>query len=323
MPLYDHIIPHVPGRYGSWLRTRRQKFHNRKPPEGFFEHLWSWVKTLVWALTVVTIVNGLAFGAFTVPTPSMENTVMAGEFLFVNKFKYGPSTPQIIPFLNLALPYYKTPPIWKPVQGDIIVFVYPGHRDQVKADNFEYYLKRCVAISGQTVEIRDAHVFVDNVEYPLPVAAPPRDRGAQVQYRLMTEGPRMYPPSKDTWNHENYGPLRIPAKGDVITLTQENIIDWTTFIMREGHAVNSQTLTVEGFAPGTYTVQRDYVFGMGDNRDNSEDSRFWGLIPEQDVVGTPMVVYWSWQNRVNNVEQGLMYKIMHIRWNRLGTIINK
>ena len=93
--------------------------------------------------------------------------------------------------------------------------------------------------------------------------------------------------------------------------------------MREGHTINTATMSVDGFPAGTYTVQRDYVFGMGDNRDNSLDSRFWGFIPEHDVVGTPMVVYWSWQNRVNNKEQSLMYKFAHIRWNRLGTIINK
>lgn len=324
MPLYDHLLPHVPDVLGGpWFRRRRHKHLNRKPPEGFLENLWSWIKTLVWALTVVTIVNGIAFGAFTVPTPSMENTVMAGEFLFVNKFKYGPSTPQIIPFLNLPLPYYKTPPIWDPVQGDIIVFVFPGNRDQVKPDNFEYYLKRCVAVSGDVIEIREGRVIVNNIEYPLPPSAAPQGDPFELRMNLESEPGRLFPPSKVQWTHRNYGPYRIPKKGDVIQLTEENVIDWTTFIMREGKTINTSTLTVEGFPQGTYTVQRDYVFGMGDNRDNSLDSRFWGLIPEQDVVGTPMVVYWSWQNRVNNVEQGLMYKIMHIRWNRLGAIINK
>lgn len=323
MPLYDRMIPHVPGRYGSWLRARRHKHLNRKAPEGFGEHLWSWVKTLVWALTVVTIVNGIAMGAFTVPTPSMENTVLAGEFLFVNKFKYGPSTPQIIPFLNLALPYYKTPPIWPPKQGDIIVFVFPGNRDQVKAANFEYYLKRCIAVSGDVIEVRDARVFVNNVEYPLPATAPPADTGALATNHSLMDYGRMFPASQIGWTHANYGPLRVPAKGDVIKLTKQNIIDWAIFIMREGHEVNTESLTVEGFPPGTYTVERNYVFGMGDNRDNSEDSRYWGFIPEQDVVGTPMLVYWSWKNRVNNIEQNLSYKFAHIRWNRIGTFINK
>lgn len=323
MPLYDRFIPHVPGRYGSWLRARRHKHLNRKPPETVLEHLWSWVKTLVWALSVVTIVNGLAFGAFTVPTPSMENTVLAGEFLFVNKFKYGPSTPQIVPFLNLPLPYYKTPPIWKPVQGDIIVFVFPGNRDQVKPDNFEYYLKRCVAVSGDIIEVREGRVLVNNIEYPLPPNAMLPTNNYLMQGYLASQIGRMFPPSKEQWTHRNYGPLRVPMKGDVIQLTPENVIDWATFIMREGHTMNTSTLTVDGFAAGTYTVERNYVFGMGDNRDNSADSRFWGFIPEHDVVGTPMIVYWSWRNRVNDVEQDLMYKIMHIRWNRLGTFINK
>jgi len=87
---------------------------NKKPkkePETFSEHLLSWTKTILGAIVIVMLINGVAIASFVVPTPSMEKTVMTGDFLFVNKFIYGPSTPQVVPFFNIPLPFLKTPPI--------------------------------------------------------------------------------------------------------------------------------------------------------------------------------------------------------------------
>lgn len=326
MSLTDHIYARIPGSVGSFLRRRREKIKNRKPPETFVEHIVSWIRTIVWALSVVTIVNGLALASFTVPTGSMEDTVLPGEFLFVNKLVYGPSTPQIIPFVNVALPYYKTPPIFPPEQGDVIVFIFPGNRDEVKPLNFEYYLKRCVAVSGDVLEIRNRKVLVNGVEYALP-------EGGKYQSDTWTPEKRTLYEVNDTYRtfpvgrgytRDNYGPIRIPKEGDVIKLESDSAWrEWAVFIAREGHIVNAVTRTIDGSPATTYTVERDYVFGMGDNRDNSEDSRYWGFIPEEDVVGTPMIVYWSWEkdDAVRGVEYGFFDKIKRIRWSRLGTII--
>lgn len=329
MALYDHLIKPIPGAFGDWLRARRTKKLNAKPPETFVEHLWSWVKTIVWAISVVTIVNGLALASFTVPTGSMEKTVLAGDFVFVNKFIYGPSTPQVIPFLNMDLPFYKLPPLIPPKQGDVIVFIFPGNRDEVKATNFEYYLKRCVAVSGDVLEIKGGRVIVNGKEFPLPEKGqfmgftPELRRQIQERNRYETFPPGMgYTP-------DDYGPIRIPKEGDVIKLTQENMRQWATFIRREGHLVDEVNIRIDGQPATQYVVERDYVFGMGDNRDNSLDSRFWGFIPEHDVVGTPMIVYWSWENTDEAmssmmgrpVERSFFEKLMRIRWSRIGTII--
>jgi len=309
-----------------WNRYQayREKKKNAPPPETFLEHVWSWIKTLVWAVSVVTIINGLALQSFTVPTGSMEKTVLAGDFLFVNRVTFGPSTPQIIPFINLPLPYYKLPPLIDPEQGDVIVFIFPGNRDQAEPDRFEYYLKRCVAVAGDTLEIRGGRVFVNGTEFPLPekgqffAMSPELREQVYASDRVQT-----FPPGRG-WTRDDYGPLRIPKEGDVVTLNSSNIREWATFIRREGHVVNERALTIDGQPATQYVVEQDYVFGMGDNRDNSLDSRFWGFIPKQDVVGSPMVVYWSWEadDPYSGKQLSLFERLASIRWSRLGTVID-
>lgn len=304
-------------------KAYRTKQKNAPPPQTFTEHVWSWIKTLVWAVSVVTIINGLALASFTVPTGSMERTVLAGDFLFVNKLVFGPSTPQIIPFINLPLPYYKTPPIIAPEQGDVIVFIFPGNREQVKADNFEYYLKRCIAVAGDELVIKGGRTYVNGVEYKLPQHGQFINMTPEMRQQLYDQD-RVYtfPPGKG-WTRDDYGPIRIPKEGDVIQLSSANIREWATFIRREGHTVDESSLRIDGQPATQYVVERDYVFGMGDNRDNSLDSRFWGFIPEEDVVGTPMIVYWSWEVDDPMYGKFLSFgeRLSSIRWSRLGTII--
>lgn len=317
MALYDSIIARIPGGYGNWLRNRRHKKLNRKKPETTVEHLVEWVRTIVWALFVVTILNGVALASFVVPTGSMEDTVLPGEFLFVNKLSLGPSTPQILPFINQPLPFYKLPAIFPPKQGDVIVFIWPGDRDQVEADTFQYYLKRCIAVAGDVLEIKNKRTYVNGVEFGLPEHGKFLQLSDEIREQThIGEEFRTFP-SGSGYNRDNYGPIRIPKEGDVIALNEQNIQQWATFIRREGHSVNEAALTIDGVPAKAYTVERDYVFGMGDNRDNSLDSRFWGFIPEHDVVGTPMVVYWSWDVNAD----GILAKLAAIRWSRIGTII--
>ncbi|MFM8771773.1 MAG: signal peptidase I [Candidatus Kapaibacterium sp.] len=312
------------GSLGAFMLKRRQARLDAPKPETLGEHLMAWVKTIVWSLTVVTIINGLALASFVVPTGSMESTVLAGEFLFVNKFVFGPSTPQIIPFLNQPLPYYKLPPVIAPKQGDVIVFVFPGNRDVVKPTAFEYYLKRCVAAAGDVLQIKGGRVFVNGTEYSLPEHA--QFMGWTPEQRVMVcdaDREATFPPGKG-YTRDDYGPIRIPKEGDVIALTPENFREWAVFIAREGHIVDAAMGTIDGKPATSYTVKRDYVFGMGDNRDNSLDSRFWGFIPEEDVVGTPMIVYWSWapNDPVYGTRMTFAQRLKSIRWGRIGTIIH-
>lgn len=296
----------------QYRAARRRRKAQRPKPKTPAEAVWSWIRSLLEALVVVMIINGLAVASFVVPTGSMEGTVRAGDFLFVNRVVFGPSTPQIIPFLNIPLPYVRLPGLRKPQRGDVIVFIFPGYRDEIEPREFQYYLKRCVAVAGDTVEIRQKRLFVNGVEQHLPPHAmvtalppPPGD-----QYRTFPRG-RGY-------TRDNYGPVRVPKCGDTLWLSLENILEWDIFIRREGHtvAVRNGRIFLDGKPATFYVVERDYCFGLGDNRDNSEDSRYWGFIPMENVVGKPIVVYWSWDPLVP--VSSFLQKVLSIRWERIG-----
>ncbi len=295
--------------------TDGKKPLQKKKPETFGDIALSWGKTILGAIVMVMIINGLLIASFVVPTGSMERTVMTGDFLFVNKFIYGPSTPQLIPFLNIPLPFFRFPGIRDPRKGDVIVFIFPGNRDEVKDPNFQYYLKRCVAVSGDVLEVRNNEVFVNGKAQPL---APDGVYDPTVGSRY-DEASQTFPRGKG-YTRDNYGPLKIPAKGDVVQLTQQNYQEWDTFIRREGHtvAMNGNAILIDGKTTNTYTVEKNYCFGMGDNRDRSLDSRFWGFVPMENVVGTPIMVYWSWDTDA----PALGDKFSTIRWGRIGTFIN-
>lgn len=284
--------------------------------QGAGEVLWSWIKTLLGAIIVVTIINGLAIASFVVPTPSMERTVMTGDFLFVNKFIYGPSTPQVIPFFNIPLPFFRFPAFREPQKGDVIVFIFPGNRDEVKATEFQYYLKRCVATAGDTLEIRDNHLFVNHKE----VFLAKNGFNDPTVPDIPSEKWQTFPYGKG-YTRDNYGPIRIPKEGDVIPLSMNSLHEWAVFIQREGHKITSDgnSIYVDGNKTSSYKVQKDYCFGMGDNRDHSLDSRYWGFIPEENIVGTPVVVYWSWDTNLPLSQ--FLDKITSTRWSRIGTII--
>ncbi len=309
------------GKYTQWRDKRKAKKEANKP-QTIPQHLWSWTKTIVGAVAVVMIINGLLIASFVVPTGSMENTVMTGDFLFVNKFVYGPSTPQIVPFLNIPLPFYKFPSISDPEVGDVIVFIYPGDRDQIEPDAFQYYLKRCLGTAGDTIHIINKRTYINGKEYKLP------ENGRFISDREdPTDRFQTFPKGRN-FTRDNYGPLRIPKKGDVINISRENFQEWEVFIRREGHeiALKAEGVYIDNKPVSSYKIKRDYCFGIGDNRDNSTDSRFWGFIPYDNVVGTPIMVYWSWESKdpldLNpNNERSLSEKISNIRWGRILNFI--
>lgn len=308
-------------RYKQWKQERDAK---RKEPETPVEHIVSWFKTMFGAIFFIMIVNGLLFGSFVVPTGSMENTVATGDFVFVNRLIYAPSTPQMIPFINKPLPFYRLPGYADPKVGDVIVFIYPGDRDDVQPRDFTYYLKRCVGIAGDTVEIRNTKVYVNGKEFGLPrdgkfdlSMEPPAEFKEQW---LQAQKDHSFPIGRG-YTRDDWGPMRIPKAGDVIKLDKNTIMEWQTFIRREGNtfAIEGEKIFINGKETTTYTVKKDYCFGLGDNRNNSEDSRYWGFIPMENVIGTPMIVYWSWDT--GRPITDIFKKIASIRWSRIGTII--
>ncbi|MCG8377008.1 MAG: signal peptidase I [Chlorobiales bacterium] len=265
------------------------------------QHSKEWFEALLIALLFATIIRIFVVESYRIPTSSMENTLLAGDFLFVNKYVYGAK----VPFTDIRLPQ-----IDSVERGDIIVFKFPKDRSL-------NYIKRCVALSGDTLEIKDRALFINGKPSMLP---------EHVQYLgdLMPPGypDRQVFPRYSGFNKDNYGPLRVPQRGDVVTLNEENYYRYATLIQEEGHriGVTGGTILIDGKPAETYTVEQNYYFVMGDNRDNSLDSRFWGFLPERDIIGQALMVYWSWNPNIPLLDP--VEKLGSIRWQRTGLVVH-
>jgi len=274
-----------------------------KPSKGKSEkrHSREWFEALVIAALAATILRLFVIESYRIPTGSMERTLLAGDFLFVNKYVYGAR----VPFSDIRLPR-----IDSVHRGDIIVFKFPKDR----ALN---YIKRCVAVSGDVLEIRNRQLVINGRPARLPEHA--QFLGSAMPAGL---GDFQIFPGFSNFNKDNYGPIRVPRKGDLIELTPENYSLYHDLIVDEGHSVSliGDRVLVDGSFLPRYTVGKNYYFAMGDNRDNSLDSRFWGFLPESDIVGQAMVVYWSWDPDLSLITDPLE-KIASIRWQRTGLVV--
>ena len=318
--------------------------------------LRQWGESLVVAVIIVLIVRSLFFDLFRIPTPSMEENLLVGDYLVVSKLHYGPRMPMSlgIPLTSIHLPGvsfpYKRLPGFSSVQrGDPIVFNYPP--DEPPVDRKVHYVKRVIGMPGETLSVRNKLVHINDDPLPLGEGMQqywtvtksdaryqiPRTRmeamgisevrrtkdAATVRILATPQGARrisqrswvqsidpfvmrddeysklMYPSSRG-YTPDNYGPIHIPQKGETVTLTEKNWGVYKPVIVKyEDHAgqqMTDSTFAIDGERTTTYTFQQDYFFAMGDNRDNSQDSRFWGFVPMTHVVGKAVLTYFSWDH---------------------------
>jgi len=274
---------------------------------------------LLWAAVVAFIIKVFLFEAYRIPTGSMENTLLVGDFLLVTKFTYGATTPRNIPFTNVRLPYVKLPGFKDPQQGDVIVFDFPGDRDEVESKEVINYIKRCVAVSGDKLQIINKTLYVNGKVF----TNPPESRFAKSLTPSSIQNPRIFPKGSG-WNEDNYGPITVPKKGDLLEINDINFEAWKYFIMKEGNKIElrgNQVYVNDSPLPnGQYEVKRDYLFMMGDNRNNSLDSRFWGFMPVENVVGEALLIYWSWDPSISFLD--FFKLIKSTRWDRVGMFIH-
>lgn len=276
------------------------------------------LNALLFALLVAIILKIFFIEAYRIPTGSMENTLMVGDFLLVNKFIYGSTTPRNIPFTDIRIPYFRLPSFKDPHKGDVVVFDFPGYREELQSKEVFNYIKRLVGEPGDTIKITNKVLTVNGEVFP----DPPNSIVDHTTYRTTMTDPRIFPKGSG-WNEDNYGPIRVPKKGDVIKLTTENFDMWKMFILREGHLPimgADSAINIDNVPAGEYRVERDYYFMMGDNRNNSLDSRFWGFMPSRNVVGEAMIIYWSWDPSIPFSEFGKLFST--IRWNRIAKLIH-
>ena len=280
--------------------------------------VFDYVKTVVVTLLIALFLKTFVIEAFRIPSASMEKTLLVGDFLIVNKFAYGLRTPRYIPLTNVAMPTLLLALSGDVARGDIVVFEFPGLRDELKPSEPATYVKRCAGLPGDTIRILHGRVFVNEspLKFP-PHGKPPLGFGPSrraMGYHLFPRG--------SYYSDFEYGPLTIPKKGDTLFLRNGAVRQWEIFIVREGHRVdvdNENRISIDGKVTERYIVQRNYYFMLGDNRDNSLDSRFWGFVPEENIIGEALLVYWSWDPDVS--VRSLAEKLRSIRWERIGTII--
>jgi signal peptidase I len=322
------------------------------PPEK--GELRQWAEAFIVAFIVVVIVRSLFFDLFRIPTPSMEENLMVGDYLFVSKLHYGTRLPMSVgvPFTSIyvpgvSFPYTRFSGFSEVQRGDPIVFNFPPASGPV--DRKVHYIKRVIGMPGENLSVRDKVVHVGGRPVPLGEGMQqywrvtksderyqiPRTRMEQIgisevqptESRLTVRvlatptavknlqsfswvesvepfvvtnsnySDLMYPSGRG-YTPDNYGPVHIPEKGETVTLTDANWPVYRPAIVRyegnEARQMTDSTFAIDGERTSTYTFEQDYYFVMGDNRDNSEDSRFWGFVPMNHIVGKATFTYFSW-----------------------------
>ncbi|MDR1983431.1 MAG: signal peptidase I [Prevotellaceae bacterium] len=389
--------------------SKKVKWAFWKDKNGEAKGLRGWVDSIICAVVAVTLIRIFFIEAYTIPTGSMEKSLLIGDYLFVDKITYGPripNTPLSFPLVHNILPftqitksylewikwdYKRLAGLRKVKRDDVVVFNFP-HGDTVliadptkdfyewrrspygenaKLDKNAYvvrpvdkkdnYVKRCIAIPGDTLKIIDGDVYVNGEKQKnIPKK--------QYRYRILTDGrdipnriwedmdisasdrrnsfggitltdenfekiknmpnvvniervksnpdpqaKTFFPFDKRyNWDVDNYGPIWIPQKGVTIELTIDNLPFYKRIIdIYENNdlVVKDDEIFINGEKTNQYTFKMDYYWMMGDNRHNSLDSRYWGYVPEDHIVGKPAFIWFS-----SDPEKSFP---QNIRWNRL------
>lgn len=288
-----------------------------KSPFELIGPLRAYSGAILMTLATAIFLKTFVVEAFHIPSASMENSLFVGDFILVNKFIYGAQTPRRLPFVTAEIPFFQLPSLKKPQRGDVIVFEFPGERDEVRPYEPIKFVKRCVAVGGDTLAIAHSIVYVNGKIFPV-METMCHELSLPNHYR----DERIFP-AGSSFNRDYYGPIVVPKQGDILELDQTTIRPWETFIRREGHSVTrgaDGNIIIDGASAKYYRVERNYVFVMGDNRDNSLDSRFWGFLPEENIIGEAMFIYWSWNPVASS--GNIWNHFTSIRWNRIGMIIH-
>ncbi|HUX61021.1 MAG TPA: signal peptidase I [Ignavibacteriaceae bacterium] len=277
------------------------------------------LKAILIAFILALLVKSFFVEANTIPSASMENTLLVGDFVLVNKAAYKLSTPGSIPFINIAIPKLKLISLTHPKRNDVIVFRFPGNQNEIKpADNVNF-IKRIIGLPGDTIQIEQGIVYVNNKKIPLPKNA------LLNKSKTFSETPdsRIFPPD-NKWNSDNYGPLIVPRKGMIVNISNNNIRKWQIIIDRElgkpAVSVEGTVITINDKPVRSYTFKKNYYFVLGDNRDDSMDSRFWGFVPSDLIVGKAIMIYWSWNESASSSK--LSELLNPIRIKRIFSVIH-
>jgi len=277
--------------------------------------IFKFIKIVLLILIVVVIVKAFFLDAFRIPSESMENTLLVGDNIIVNKMAYNFSTPREIPIINFPLPYSVLFETGNPGINDHVVFEFPkGYMRDSLMEN-SHFIKRIIAGPGDTLQIINKEFFVNGKKLEMPstvIVTKEKQRAGWIQ----DEG--IYPPGSK-WNRDNYGPIIVPAKGDTINISPQNFERLQPVIVMD-HGERSllregTVITLDGKPVEKYVLTQDHYFVIGDNIDVSMDSRYFGFITEKMMIGKALFIYWSVDK--NKVAPGPLGFLSAIRSNRI------
>jgi signal peptidase I len=357
------------------------------------------ISSLLFAIVVATLVHTYVMQPYTIPTSSLEKSLLVGDFLFVSKFHYGARTPMTsvaapmvhdtLPIIKTKsylswpqLPYFRFPGFEKPQKNDIVVFNWPADtvykffdtsgRSIVKPiDKKSNYVKRCQGTPGDSLQIKNGIVFINGKQLIMPERAKPQfsyfvtyDVNTPMDFEYLlkevgsTDGAGFKNEARDTlyiraltaegaqtlksvpgiksvtrvvskigesnifshnpnWNADNFGPIYIPEAGKTVALNLQSLPFYKRIIsVYEGNTLKvvGNDIYVNDKKVTSYTFKQNYYWMMGDNRHNSEDSRYWGYVPEDHIVGKPVFIWMSWDTNGAGFHK--------IRWERLFTTVS-
>jgi|WetSurMetagenome_2_1015567.scaffolds.fasta_scaffold10759_3 signal peptidase I len=291
--------------------------HTQYKEKSLVSVLMEYGKVIFITILTALLLKVFVIDAYRIPSTSMEQTLQIGDFLLVNKLAYGLRTPRHLPFLAQTIPSFTFPFFQHIRRGDVLVFEFPGGRDEIKSPEHVNYIKRCIGLPGDTVEIRSGQVIVNNISIRFP---PHGIQSSQLNGTSWRQTQEMFPQGS-TFNNIDYGPIIVPKQNDILTIEPASLSCWHMLIEREGHTVltKDNRIVIDGMPASTYRVRKNYYFVLGDNRDNSLDSRYWGFVPDDHILGEALFVYWSWDTgiSISNISD----KLSTIRWKRIGTVI--
>ena len=364
-----------------------------------------WVSSILFAVIAATIVHTYFMQPFTIPTSSLEKTLLVGDFLLVSKFHYGARIPKTavafpmvhdtIPVINTKsylndpqIPYLRFPGFEDIERNDIVVFNWPvdtvnafqqygdGKYYEKPIDKKSNYVKRAVGVPGDSLSVKNGLVYINGEQLQLPERAKPQftytgvTKGQpfnpQTLYKVyditdgfgynpatneftfvaiteetferlknhpnvasikraadtLSKSSRLFPNDRARWNNDNFGPIYIPKKGVTVDITPESMPFYKEIIetyegseygLNHKLSLNGTQVLLNGSPISEYTFHQNYYWMMGDNRNNSEDSRTWGYVPENHVVGKPVFIWLSWDSNASGFDK--------IRWERVFTTV--
>lgn len=283
-----------------------------------------WLKCITYTLNLFLYIGGIflllmvlqlfCLTSFKIPSDSMEPALEAGDQIVVNKLIKGARLFDVTAALNREdIDIYRMPALGKLKRNDVLVFNFPyreGRWDSICFDVMKYYVKRCIALPGDTIEIRKGFFKIRGSEEKLG------NQFAQKRISILTDSTAYsvvlstFPwDGSRNWTIQEFGPLPVPCKGQVVKLDRmtvslyRQLIDWE---QKKKVRVEDDDVFIGDSLVNEYRFKENYYFVAGDRAENSQDSRYWGMLPEPYIVGKATFIWKS----VDPVTGS-------IRWNRI------